>query len=63
MEPEDIIRLKQLDEQSKNIPEIEEEQKQLFSKLGRMLKLKMLNPTNRNTNLLRNLIKQVQTTK
>ena len=62
MQPEDIIRLKQTNEQTSDLPRIENEQKQLYTRLGRLLKARMLTPTDKTTRLLHELIKQVETT-
>lgn len=63
MQPEDIIRLKQANEQTSDLPRIENEQQRLYSRLGQMLKLRMLTPCDKNTKLLKRLIQQVESNK
>ena len=63
MQPEDIIRLKQTNEQTSDLPRIENEQQRLYSRLGQMLKLRMLTPCDKNTKLLKSLIQQVESNK
>lgn len=54
MQPEDIIRLKEKDRMTKTT---EETCEQMFKELGRVLKMKLLTPTEKTVEMLDRLLK------